>query len=146
MTQAEKSQLRYHAIMTQVTVVQGDMARTLSAPANQLRVLQAQVTQCARALGNVFIPVLNAVLPYAIALAKAIRVLANAIASLFGFKLPEVDYSGLSAGASAVGDLADSAGDAAGNLGSANKAAKKLKNTILSIDELNVMKDDMKPL
>lgn len=39
MTQAEKSQLRYYAIMTQVTTAQGDMARTLNAPANQLRVL-----------------------------------------------------------------------------------------------------------
>ena len=46
MTQAEKSQLRYYAIMTQVTTAQGDMARTLNAPANQLRVLQAQVTRC----------------------------------------------------------------------------------------------------
>lgn len=139
MTQAEKSQLRYYAIMTQVTTAQGDMARTLSAPANQLRILQAQVTQCARALGNIFIPVLNAVLPYAIALAKVIRVLANAIASLFGFKLPEVDYSGISAGASAVGDLADNAGDASSNLGKAGKAAKKLKNALLGIDELNVL-------
>lgn len=57
MTQAEKSQLRYYAIMTQVTTAQGDMARTLNAPANQLRVLQAQVTQCARAIGNLFIPI-----------------------------------------------------------------------------------------
>ena len=47
MTQAEKAQLRYYAIMTQVTKAQGDMARTLNAPANQLRILQAQVTQCA---------------------------------------------------------------------------------------------------
>ncbi len=139
MTQAEKSQLRYYAIMTQVTTAQGDMARTLNAPANQLRVLQAQVTQCARALGNIFIPMLNAVLPYAIALAKVIRMLANAIASLFGFKLPEVDYSGISAGASAVGDLANNAGDASDGLGKAGKAAKKLKNALLGIDELNVL-------
>ena len=139
MTQAEKSQLRYYAIMTQVTTAQGDMARTLNAPANQLRVLQAQVTQCARAFGNIFIPMLNAVLPYAIALAKVIRMLANAIASLFGFKLPEVDYSGISAGASAVGDLANNAGDASDGLGKAGKAAKKLKNALLGIDELNVL-------
>lgn len=139
MTQAEKSQLRYYAIMTQVTTAQGDMARTLNAPANQLRVLQAQVTQCARALGNIFIPALNAVLPYAIALAKVIRMIANAIASLFGFKLPEVDYSGISAGASAVGDLANNAGDASDGLGKAGKAAKKLKNALLGIDELNVL-------
>lgn len=142
MTQAEKSQLRYYAIMTQVTTVQGDMARTLNAPANQLRVLQAQVTQCARALGNIFIPALNAVLPYAIALAKIVRMLANSIASLFGFKLPEVDYSGISAGASAVGDLADNAGDASDGLGKAGKAAKKLKNALLGIDELNVLSKD----
>lgn len=142
MTQAEKSQLRYYAIMTQVTTAQGDMARTLNAPANQLRVLQAQVTQCARALGNIFIPALNAVLPYAIALAKIVRMLANSIASLFGFKLPEVDYSGISAGASAVGDLADNAGDASDGLGKAGKAAKKLKNALLGIDELNVLSKD----
>ena len=142
MTQAEKSQLRYYAIMTQVTTAQGDMARTLNAPANQLRVLQAQVTQCARALGNIFIPALNAVLPYAIALAKVIRMIANSIASLFGFKLPEVDYSGISAGASAVGDLADNAGDASDGLGKAGKAAKKLKNALLGIDELNVLSKD----
>lgn len=132
MTQAEKSQLRYYAIMTQVTVAQGDMARTLNAPANQLRVLQAQVTQCARALGNIFIPALNAVLPYAIALAKVIRILANAIANLFGFELPEVDYSGISSGASAAEDLADGLGDA-------STAAKKLKNNLLGIDELNII-------
>lgn len=142
MTQAEKSQLRYYAIMTQVTTAQGDMARTLNAPANQLRVLQSQVTQCARALGNIFIPALNAVLPYAIALAKIVRMLANSIASLFGFKLPEVDYSGISAGASAVGDLAGNAGDASDGLGKAGKAAKKLKNALLGIDELNVLSKD----
>ena len=49
----EKAQLRYVAIMTQVTTAQGDMARTLQAPANQLRILQAQITQTARALGNI---------------------------------------------------------------------------------------------
>lgn len=142
MTQAEKSQLRYYAIMTQVTVAQGDMARTLNAPANQLRILQAQVTQCARALGNIFIPVLNAVLPYAIALAKVLRLVASAIASFFGFKLPEVDYSGISAGSSAMGGLADNADNAASGLGNAGKEAKKLKNHLLGIDELNVLSDD----
>nr|DAU56318.1 MAG TPA: minor tail protein [Caudoviricetes sp.] len=139
MTQAEKSELRYYAIMTQVTAAQGDMARTLNAPANQLRILQAEVTQAARALGNIFIPILNAVLPYAIALARVIRMLASAIASLFGFKLPEVDYSGLASGAGAVGDLADSADDAAGGLGGAAKKAKELKNALLGIDELNII-------
>ncbi len=139
MTQAEKAQLRYYTIMKQVTVAQGDMARTLNAPANQLRILQAQVTQCARALGNIFIPTLNAVLPYVIALAKVIRLIANSIASLFGFALPEIDYSGIDKGAGAVGDLAGNANDAAGGLGNAAKKAKEVKNALLGIDELNII-------
>ena len=134
MTQAEKAELRYYAIMTQVTNAQGDMARTLNAPANQLRVLQAQVTQAARALGDIFIPALNAVLPYAIAVAKVIRYVASAIASLFGFTLPEVDYSG-------VGELSSGAEDASGAIDDATDSAKELKKTLLGIDELNVMPD-----
>lgn len=142
MTQAEKSQLRYHAIMTQVTIAQGDMGRTLNAPANQLRILKAQVLQASRALGNIFIPILNAVLPYAIALAKVVRLVAQSIASLFKFKMPDVDFGGVSAGASAAGALADNADDAAGGLGKAGKAAKKLKNALLGIDELNIISRD----
>ena len=136
MTQAEKAELRYYAIMTQVTTAQGDMARTLNAPANQLRVLQAQVTQCARAIGNIFIPALNAILPYAIAVAKVIRLIANAIASLFGFALPEIDYSGIGA---TVGGVADSTQDIGDGLGDATKKAKELKNALLDIDELNII-------
>lgn len=132
MTQAEKAQLRYYTIMKQVTVAQGDMARTLEAPANQLRILQAQVTQCARALGNIFIPALNAVLPYAIALVNVLRKVAEAIALFFGFTLPEVDYSGL-------GEVGDSVDDIGEGLEDATKAAKKLKNAVLGIDELNII-------
>lgn len=131
MTQAEKAELRYYAIMTQVTTAQGDMARTLEAPANQLRILQAQLTQAARAIGNIFIPALNAILPYAIAVAQVIREIANALANLAGFKLTEVDYSGVNSAAVGAGSLADNLDDAAG-------AAKKLKQYTAGFDELNV--------
>lgn len=131
MTQAEKAELRYYAIMTQVTTAQGDMARTLEAPANQLRILQAQLTQAARAIGNIFIPALNAILPYAIAVVQVIREIANAFANLAGFKLTEVDYSGVNSAAVGAGSLADNLDDAAG-------AAKKLKQYTAGFDELNV--------
>ena len=131
MTQAEKAELRYYAIMTQVTTAQGDMARTLEAPANQLRILQAQLTQAARAIGNIFIPALNAILPYAIAVVHVIREIANALANLAGFKLTEVDYSGVNSAAVGAGSLADNLDDAAG-------AAKKLKQYTAGFDELNV--------
>lgn len=131
MTQAEKAELRYYAIMTQVTTAQGDMARTLEAPANQLRILQAQLTQAARAIGNIFIPALNAILPYAITVVQVIREIANALANLAGFKLTEVDYSGVNNAAVGAGSLANNLDDAAG-------AAKKLKQYTAGFDELNV--------
>jgi hypothetical protein len=128
MTQAEKAELRYYAIMTQVTQSHQDMARTLETPANQIRVLKAQITQAARALGNIFIPILNKVLPYAIAVAKVIRHLADVIAGLMNFTLPEMDYSNVDNMSSSLGD--------------ANKEAKKLKNHLLGIDELNVLSEN----
>lgn len=139
MTQAEKSMLRYNAIIEQTNLAQGDMARTLAAPSNQLRILKAQVTQTAQAIGSIFIPVLNAILPVAIAVVKAVRMVAEAIASLFGYKLPEIDYSGISTAAS---DVADSVGNTANGLGSAAQNAKKLKDYVLGIDELNIIRPD----
>lgn len=142
MSQAEKSQLRYYAIMKQVQTVQGDMARTLTSPANQIRVLQAQVTQCARALGNIFIPVLNAVIPYVIAFVKVLRSLADEVAKFMGFTMPEVDYSSLTKSSTAASGLADNSKSAATNLKETSKAAKKLKSAMLGIDELNVISPD----
>lgn len=149
MTQAEKSQLRYYAIMTQVTQVQGDMARTLNAPANQLRVFKAQCIMAARAIGDVFIPILNKVLPYLIAFAKIVRMVFAGIAKLFGFSLPKVDYSGINTGAKAMGNLGDKTNGANNSLGKTpkkvnkvTKALKKLKNATIGIDELNIISPD----
>ena len=129
MTQAEKAQLRYYAIMTQVTTAHGDMARTLDAPANQLKVFKAQVNMAAREIGNIFIPALKAILPYFIAGVKVVRIFANSIANLFGFEIPEVDYSGVTGGAE----------DASGALDDTLESAKKLKSYMLGFDELNVI-------
>ena len=131
MTQAEKAELRYHAIMTQVTNAQGDMARTLEAPANQLRILRAQLEMCATSLGNIFLPIIQTVLPYLIAFAKVVRTVADAIASLFGFKLPDFSEA-FEQGAVGAGGIAD-------NLGEAAKKAKEVKNAMIGIDELNVI-------
>lgn len=135
MTQAEKSQLRYYAMMTQVAQVQGDMARTLEQPANMLRVLKAQFEQCARAIGNLFIPILVKVLPFAIAVANALREIIAAIAGLFGVTLQAPDwgdsFGGATAGSGAIAD----------NMDSAAGSAKELKKYLAGFDELNVLPD-----
>lgn len=135
MTQAEKSQLRYYAMMTQVTQVQGDMARTLEQPANMLRVLRAQFEQCARAIGNLFIPILTKVLPIAIAVADGLRQIISAIAGLFGVTLNTPDWN------ASIGNATSSTEDIADNMGSAVESAKELKRYLAPFDELNVLPD-----
>lgn len=135
MTQAEKSQLRYYAMMTQVTQVQGDMARTLEQPANMLRVLRAQFEQCARAVGNLFIPILTKVLPIAIAVADGLRQIISAIAGLFGVTLNTPDWN------ASIGNATSGTEDIADNMGSAVESAKELKRYLAPFDELNVLPD-----
>ena len=135
MTQAEKSQLRYYAMMTQVTQVQGDMARTLEQPANMLRVLRAQIEQCARAIGNLFIPILTKLLPIAIAVADGLRQIISAIASLFGVTLNTPDWN------ASIGNATSGTEDIADNMGSAVESAKELKRYLAPFDELNVLPD-----
>lgn len=139
MTQAEKAQLRYYAIMTQVTASHTDMARTIESPANQMRVLQAQITMTARAIGELFIPILNKTLPYVIAFTKVVRRAAEAVAQLMGVSLPSVDYGDASSGFS---DLTGDSEDMAGSFEDADDSAKELKKTILGFDEINALKDN----
>jgi len=132
MTQAEKATLRYLTIMDHSDAIQNDMARTITSTANQLRILKDQLNITARALGNIFIPAINAVIPYVIAFLQVVATLANALATLFGFELPTFDYSGISSGAGAADDLSDSLDNASGS-------AKKLKGSLAGFDELNVI-------
>ena len=132
MTQAEKAQLRYYAIMTQVTDTHGDLARTLDAPANQFRVLKAQINVTSREIGNIFIPALSKVLPYLIAITKAVGSVAKVLAEWAGYKafepkLPEIEP---------MEEVAEGTSEA---LSDAVDSAKKLKNYMMGFDELNVI-------
>lgn len=135
MTQAEKSQLRYYAMMTQATQVQGDMARTLENPANMLRVLRAELEQAARAVGNIFIPILTKVLPIAIAVASALQEIIAAIATLFGITVKSPKWG------DAIGSASAGSGAIADNMDSAAGSAKELKRYLAGFDELNVLPD-----
>ena len=65
MSQGEKALLRYNYIMEKSINMQGDMARTIITPANALRILQAQLTQMKRALGNIVSALVVNIIPYA---------------------------------------------------------------------------------
>lgn len=127
MTQAQKAQLRYIALMTQITEVQGDLGRTLTSPANALRVLQQQFTLLGREIGNVFIPLLNAIIPVAVAVVRVLTKVIHAIALLVGYELPELNWDSVS---SVSGGIAE-------DLDDANGSAKALKRQLAGFDELN---------
>jgi hypothetical protein len=140
---AQKEELRYVMILEQSTLAQGDMARTLNSPANQLRILRQQINLTARAIGNIFIPALNKIVPVAIALLRVIRNVINAIANLFGFTIPEVDYSGLTAGLSDVSTGADDVSDGLDDVGSSAKKAKEAVDDLLGpMDELHILQEN----
>ena len=132
MNQAQKSQLRYLAIMEQSGNVMGDMARTVQTPANALRILNQQITQLTRALGNLLIPFLQQIIPYIQAFVEVITDAIQALALLVGFELPEIDYSGLDGVTSGATDAEDAIEGATG-------AAKEMKKALLGIDELTIL-------
>ena len=134
MSQAEKSMLRYNYIMEKSIIMQGDMARTIITPANSLRILNAQLTQMKRALGNVVSVVVTQFIPYVQALVEIVRDAANAIANMLGYKLPEIDYSGLD-----TGGFADGFEDAEDSLGGTSDKLKKIKKQLMGFDELNIL-------
>ena len=136
LTQADKALLRYIATMNQTTNAQADLARTLQTPANQLRILTAQLNLAGRAIGSVFIPALTSVLPYVIAFVQVIREAATSLASFLGFELPEIDYSGLENASVSVGAASDEMNDLSG---STSKAAKEMNKLISGFDELNIL-------
>ena len=136
LSQADKAVLRYIAIMKQTTDAQGDFARTLSSPANMIRILQAQLNSLARAVGSLLYPVLKSILPPLIAAVELVKELVTGIASLMGVKVEFPDFSSASDAVGGVTDAMDNTTKATG------KAAKAFKNYIMGFDELNVIQKD----
>lgn len=134
MTQAEKSLLRYNYIMEKSTIIQGDMARTIVTPANSLRILNAQLTQMKRALGNIVSVLVTQFIPYVQAMVQVITDAANALAKFFGFELPTIDYSSLD-----TGGFADDLEDAEDAVSGTADTLKKIKKQLMGFDELNII-------
>lgn len=136
LSQADKAVLRYIAIMKQTTDAQGDFARTISSPANQIKILKAQLNSLARSVGSLLYPALKSILPPLIAAVELVKELVTGIASLMGVKVEFPDFSSASDAVGGVTDAMDNTTKATG------KAAKAFKNYIMGFDELNVIQKD----
>ena len=128
MSQAEKGVLRYITVLRQAQIAQGDFARTMDSPANQLRIFNAQVTAFKRNMGNLWQGILGGILPYVNAVMMVINELLKMVAKLFGF---EVSSQPVNVSASIGAD------DLASDLGTAGKKAKELKAQLMGFDEIN---------
>lgn len=133
LSQADKATLRYIAILKQTTDAQGDFARTLSSPANMIRILKAQLSGLARDIGSLLYPALKSILPPLIAAVELIREFVQWLAKLMGVKVEFPDFSNASADVGGVSDALDDATD------STNKAKKALKDYTMGFDELNII-------
>lgn len=137
LSQADKAVLRYIAIMKQTANVQGNLAQTIQSPANQIKILKAQLDMLAKSVGSLLYPALKSILPPLIAAVQLIREFVEWVAKLMGVKVTFTDFSkGVGSGASSIGDVGDAMDKTAG---STKKAAKALKDYTMGFDELNII-------
>lgn len=129
LTAAEKRLATVEGLMRETAFQTGDAARYASTFAGAQAALKAQTKQLSSALGSIFAPALQAIMPYLTAIAEKLTQLATragqVMAVLFGIK--------------PIKQLATSTQTASAGLEKATKKAKELKGQLLGIDELNVI-------
>lgn len=133
LSQADKAVLRYIAIMKQTSNVQGNLAQTIQSPANQIKILKAQLDMLAKSVGSLLYPALKSILPPLIAAVQLIREFVEWVAKLMGVKVVFTDFSKSADSVGGIGDAMDDTAD------STKKAAKALKDYTMGFDELNII-------
>lgn len=133
LSQADKAVLRYIAIMKQTSNVQGNLAQTIQSPANQIKILKAQLDMLAKSVGSLLYPALKAILPPLIAAVQLIREFVEWVAKLMGVKVVFTDFAKSAGSVGSIGDAMDDTTD------STKKAAKALKDYTMGFDELNII-------
>lgn len=133
LSQADKAVLRYIAIMKQTTNIQGNLAQTISSPANMVRILKSEISQLAKAVGQLLYPAFKAILPVLIAAVDLIKEFVVSLASVFGQKIEFTDFSKTQKDIGGVANAMDDTADAT------KAAAKAAKDYTMGFDELNII-------
>jgi hypothetical protein len=133
LSQADKAVLRYIAIMKQTANVQGNLAQTISSPANMVRILKSEISQLAKAVGQLLYPAFKAILPVLIAAVDLIKEFVVSLASVFGQKIEFTDFSKTQKDIGGVANAMDDTADAT------KSAAKAAKDYTIGFDELNII-------
>lgn len=137
MTEAQKSELRY-AVMVNSALNQGIIgtyAREMNTAEGAVRTLTQQLKSLGQALGSLFLPILQKVLPWISAFVELLTEGLIALGRLFGIKFQEIQW-GNAAGMKQTAEGADATANA---LGDAAKSAKAMKDYTMGFDELNII-------
>ena len=142
LNQDEKALLRAIILLDRTKYAWGDLADTLNQPANQMRLLQSNMENLGRTIGNLFLPAVSSLLPYINGLAIATQRLFIWLGNLMGIDLSNI--TSVSAPDFDYGNLLDDTEELEDGLDGASEKAKKLKANLQGFDELNVIntKDD----
>lgn len=122
----------------------GDFARTIEQPANQLRVLQQQLSEVGRWISAVFYGVISSVLPYINGFVMAIKEVIKSFALFLGYTMPDSSGSSdtildqMDDGMSSINTGLEDAGK---NIDKNKKKTKEWKNFLASFDVANVIPD-----
>lgn len=133
MTQSEKAYLRLIAIIEQSEVAFGDLANTLASPANQMRMLSQGIQNLGTLIGNLFLPLLQRVLPVLNGFVIALQRMVIAISETMG-----IDTSGFTS----IGGMDEDFGDLSDSVDEATESAEKFNRATRGWDELNVLGKD----
>lgn len=133
MTQAEKMQLRVLAILDQSKVSWGDLARTIDSPSNMIRQFTNNLKETGMVFGQLFMPILEKVMPVINGVTIAIKRLIVSFAQLMGIKI------NLDAFGQGTTDIEDGIGGVSDSLDDVAKSAKKANAGLRAFDELKVI-------
>lgn len=129
LNQAEKAIITYLSLERQLINSNGDLARTIEQPANMLKIFREQLTRAGRSIGNLFIPVIQATLPYLTAFLDVFSTIVDVITSFLGIDT-DAFWESMETGAN----------NAQINFDNLNESIKKVNSGLRSFDKLNAIK------
>lgn len=137
LTEAQKAQLRYITLIQRSNGIMGDMAKTINTPANAMRILDAQITQLKRSLGNLVSIIATRIIPYVQAFVEVMAEAAKSLAEAWGFEIEDLPTNNLEMASEVIEGIGD-------DVDNTSDAVAGLKKQLAGFDEINILKSDDK--
>lgn len=129
MTQAQKTLLYYQALVDAASAqgIVGNYAAELNTAEGAIRSFKEAIKTLVQSIGSMFLPIIQAVLPWVTAFVNILSDAASLIAGLLGYDPPDLSK------------MATGSVETAEGLQNAASAAKALKSATMGFDELNIL-------